>query len=563
VSESLSQGIYGRHEMTSAEPAHDDIDSSLFRWSICLCAAIIAANTLIGIFAPTLFGLDDEIQFLDTLWRTVLGQRVGIDFHNPLGFGPFQLGALLWYWLGPHYYVMRLAIALFSLTIALCGCIVAKRTLGHRPNLALLFCVTLAFQLSTPTIYESTRTALSMSGYYDRHVVSALAVLFLLTFGGALKSSKRDNAIVVALGVCLLNVMFLTKILGFLLGLMILLAGCLLPNRTGRRLFNLCAALVAFVVITTIEFKATGLEFMPVVQEYELAAKVRLTYSYYDIVRGIFSGPFVGSLALLVFFAISRRARGRRLDFWCGGLIIGTYAVCQFAINITNGWGVNIGLAPAAAASLVVCAGLTADPQQIADGESWWQRFAVSRLAEISVREAVPIVIFMLVLIPEVVASIVGITIGMLVSLEIEGPAVVVTAGKGVSFRSLPWPGLDSPVYVNSLNDAVAAITSLKLDHEAIANLDFANPFPVLFLAPPPKGTYNILDVFFNTLRDWREVIGSACVVTVPKQPSSPEVTVRFIDIMGPKFASDFSIVYRDALWSIYRRSRDCATAPD
>jgi hypothetical protein len=548
--------------MMSAEHPHDDMDSTFFRILLCLSAIIITANALIGIFAPTLFGLDDEIQFLDTLWRTVVGQRVGIDYHNPLGFGPFQLGALLWHWLGPHYYVMRLAITLFSLSIAFCGCIVTKRTLAHRPDLALLFCATLAFQLSTPTIYESTPTSLSMSGYYDRHIVSALAVLFLQTFGGALKSSKRENAIEVALAVCLLNIMFLTKISGFLLGLMILLAGCLLRNRAGHGLLNLCAALVAFVVVTAIEFKATGLEFIPVIQDYELAANARLTYSYYDIVRGIFSGPFVGSVALLVFFAISRWPREQRLDFRCVGLIIGTYAACQFAINITNGWGVNLGLAPAAAASLAVCVGVTADAQQMASAESWWRRFAPSRLAEISVREAVPIVIFMLVLVPQVVASIVGITIGTLVSLEIEGPPVVVTAGKGVSFRSLPWPGLDSPVYVKSLNDAVAVIASLKLDHEAIANLDFANPFPVLFLAPPPKGTYNILDVFFSTLRDWRQVIGDACAVTIPMQPNSPEVTARFIDIVQPKLASDFSIVYRDALWSIYRRTRDCATAP-
>jgi hypothetical protein len=547
--------------MSAKQPRHD-MDSSFFRFLLCLSAAIITTNALIGIFAPTLFGLDDEIQFLDTLWRTVVGQRVGIDYHNPLGFGPFQLGALLWHWLGPHYYVMRLAVALFSLTIVFCGCFVAKRTLAHRPDLALLFCVTLAFQVSTPTIYESGRTALSMSGYYDRHIVSALAVLFLQTFGCTLKSSARDNAIEVALSACLLNVMFLTKISGFLLGLMILLAGCLLPNRTGYRFLNLCAALVAFVVITAIEFKATGLEFIPVVQEYELAASARLTYSHYDIARGIFSGPFVGSVALLVFFAMSRRPHGRRLDFRCLGLIIGTYAACQFAINMTNGWGVNLGLAPAAAASLAVCVGVTTDAQRMASTESWWRRFAPSRLAEISVQEAVPIVIFMLVLVPEVVASIAGITIGTLVSLGIEGPSVVVTAGKGVNFKSLPWPGHDSPVYVNSLNDAVTAIASLKLDHEVIANLDFANPFPVLFLAPPPKGTYNILDVFFSTIRDWRQVIGDACVVTIPTQPNSPEVTARFIDIVQPKLASDFAIAYQDALWSIYRRTGDCAIAP-
>src|SRR6266511_4016470 len=100
---------------------------SLLLQLIPLSAIIIIANFLIGIIAPTSYDIEDEIGYLDTLWRVVLGQKVGIDYHNPMGFGPYQLGAMLWHWLGPHYNIMRLAITLFNLSIALCGCIVAKR----------------------------------------------------------------------------------------------------------------------------------------------------------------------------------------------------------------------------------------------------------------------------------------------------------------------------------------------------------------------------------------------------------------------------------------------------
>lgn len=157
-------------------------DGSLVRECVTLSATIIIANFFIGIASPTLADIDDEITFLDMLWRSVVGQRVGIDYHDPLGFGPFQLGALLWGLLGPHYYVMRLAITLFSLSISLCGCIVADRTLARRSDLALLFCATLAFQLSAPSAFKSSNTSLSMAGFYNRHIVSALAVLFLLAF---------------------------------------------------------------------------------------------------------------------------------------------------------------------------------------------------------------------------------------------------------------------------------------------------------------------------------------------------------------------------------------------
>ena len=493
----------------------------------------------------------------------VVGQRVGIDFHYALGIGPYQLGALLWHWFGPHYYVMRLAITLFNLSIAFCGCIVAERALARRPDLALLFCVTLAFQVSAPTVPNVDLTALGMAEFYNRHIMSALAVLFLQTFGGRPISSKRENAIEVALAACLLNIMFLTKISGFLLGVMILLAGCLLQGRTIHRLLSLCAALLAFAAITAIEFKATGLEFLPIIQDYELAAHARLAYSFYDLVRGVASWPLISSVALLLLFAVSQRLGELRLEFRCMGLIIGTYVACQFALNMTNSSNPSMWLAPAAMASLAVCTGAKPAAQQGGGSESWWRRFAPSRLAEISAREAIPLIIFVIVLVPQIISSIVGVTVGALVSFGIKAPYVV-TAGKGVSFRSLHLRS-GAKEYERSLNDAVAAISSLNLGDEAIANLDLPNPFPVLFLAPPPKGIQVLwhfgINVPRNALLEWQDVIGDACVVTIPVQPKVLATTVRLADIVRTKLATDFKLVYQDALWSIYRRAKDCATA--
>ena len=348
-----------------------------------LSATVIGANFLIGIFAPILNGLEDEISFLDTIWRATLGQHAGVDFHNPMGFGPFYLGALLWHWLGPHYYVMRLANTLFSLSIAFCGCVVAQRTLARRPDLALLFCVTLAFLLSAPTGYEGSRTDLGMAGIYNRHVVSALSILFLQTFGGA-SAPRRTSTTDIVLAAVLLNVLFLTKISGVVLGLMILFAGCLLRGRTTQQVVALCATVLVFATVTAIELKVTGLELTPIIQDYELAAHARLAYSFYDIIKAIFSGPLVGSLALLVFFAVSRWRLEPRLDFRCIGLIIGTYAACQFALNVTNVPGSSIWLAPVAAASLAICVGVVPGVPQLAGmwkaggGDSLplgWQRF--------------------------------------------------------------------------------------------------------------------------------------------------------------------------------------------
>ncbi len=543
-----------------------DEDPSLVRMCVLVSATIIIANFCIGIFSPILDDLEDEIYFLDTLWRVVLGQRVGIDYHNPLGFGPYELGALLWHWLGPHYYVMRLSIALFSFAIAFCGCIVAKRTLARRRGLALLFCVTLAFQLSAPTAYAFSPTNLTMAEFFNRQIASALAVLFLQTFSssGVLKP-RWESALDVALAAFLLNVLFLIKISGFLLGLMILLAGCLLRDRAAQGLLKLCAALIAFTAVTVIEFKVTGLKFLPIIRDYEFAAHARLAYSLNDIFRSIISWPFAISMALLVLFAVSRRPGEKRLDFRHIGLIIMSYAGCQLALNLTNSGSPSMWLAPAATASLVCCMGVKPAAHRAGGSENWWWKFGPSQLAEISAREAIPLLIFVLVLISEIIASIFGTAVGALVSLGIEVPQVV-TAGRGVSFRSLPRPGHDSPVYVKSLNNAVTAIASLNLGHEVIANLDFSNPFPVLFLAPPPKGIHSWLEWGYNVPRgavlQWQEVIGDACVVTIPVKPSVPDVTARLRDMLQSKLATDFEIVFEDEWWSIYRRTWGCESAP-
>jgi hypothetical protein len=176
-------------------------------------------------------------------------------------------------------------------------------------------------------------------------------------------------------------------------------------------------------------------------------------------------------------------------------------------------------------------------------------------------------------LIPEIMSSITGVKVGASISLGVENPYVV-TAGKGVSFaqRLTKYSWYDSPfgasdgVYESSLNDAVAAISSLNLEDEAIANLDYANPFPVLFLAPSPRGISVFFQFGVNLPRDavlkWQDVIGDACVVTIPVRPLFTYESVRLTDIVRTKSATDFNLVYQGALWSIYRRLRDCATAP-
>src|SRR5262249_49501964 len=362
------------------------IGKKLLRISLFVCGTIIIMNFGIGNYTPTTVALNDEIGFFDTLWRVVIGQRVGNDYHDPMGFGPYQVGALLWRWLGPHDYIMRLSIALFSISIAVCGCFVVRRTLLHsRVDLALLFCITLAFQVSAPTVYPDSGQ-FGIMAFYNRLSASTLAVLFLQTFGDRsltnVARDRREIASGIAINAFLLNVLFLTKISGFLLGIVILISGFAVQTRFVTKFLILCATIAAFGVMMAAEFKFTGLDFIAVIREYGVAARARSAYSIGDVVRSLVNSPFVTSIALLAVFGLLQRPspRATTSGLRARGIIIGCYAGCQFALNMTNAGPPTMWLAPAAIVSLAISMDMKATVWRTRQSENRWQSFDLYRL---------------------------------------------------------------------------------------------------------------------------------------------------------------------------------------
>src|SRR5471030_894910 len=118
--------------------------------TLALPAAIVVGNSAIGILTPTTIWIQDEVSIFDAVWRVVQGQHLGTDFHFVLGFGISELAAALWRLMGPHYYVLRAAVALYALLIVGCASIVATRQLRKSAGLAALFCSTIAFVASGP-----------------------------------------------------------------------------------------------------------------------------------------------------------------------------------------------------------------------------------------------------------------------------------------------------------------------------------------------------------------------------------------------------------------------------
>jgi len=249
---------------------------------------------------------------------------------------------------------------------------------------------------------------------------------------------------------------------------------------------------------------------------------------------------------------ISRESRTR-------GIIIGCYAGCQFALNMTNAGPPTMWLAPAAMVSLAICTDMDAAVCRTRQGNRW-QRFDPYLLGDVSLREAAPYLVFVLVLFRQILGSILGLGVAVSTAFGITAPYFI-TAGHGVSLWVYP-----GGAYEKSLNDAANAIASVKLDQQVIANLDYSNPFPVLFLAPPPKGNYPWFNWGYNipkgAVLNWYDVIGDACVVTIPAVPFNPGIRRRLVDVVQSKLVVDFEVVYQDGSWSIFKRSHDCGIEP-
>jgi hypothetical protein len=169
-----------------------------------------------------------------------------------------------------------------------------------------------------------------------------------------------------------------------------------------------------------------------------------------------------------------------------------------------------------------------------------------------------------MVCVPEVSASLRAVKIDYSI-LSGAKESITVTANKGITFNILQESSASDVVAY--LNRAIYAIEGLGASRETIGNLDFMNPFPVLFLASAPRGVQVWWD-FGRTTRNvpvgykpsWQEVIGDACIVTEPKHSRlDPAVySEPLIRAVEPHLAIAFTLVYQDELWKIWKHSGGC-----
>jgi hypothetical protein len=535
--------------------------------TLLLPTMIVIGNFIIGVLTPLTAGADDDMTLIDSTWRLVQGQHLGIDFHDPRGFGLFQVAALLWRLLGPHYYVMRAAADLFAFVIILCGSVVAARQLRYAAGLAALFCVAVALVASGPSLY-GMHEYFGLTVVYDRLLMSALLVLFAQSFANDLDIRAERNFIDYFIAAVLLNTLFLAKISGLAVGVAIVVAGSILRGPGWRNFVEIFLVLMFLAVMIWFDFAITGTSLSGVIQEYRMAAQGRVgTVSTQGVLwfgRRLTVLAVVGLMAL---YAVSRPIKeDSDSPLWRCLCIIAFYWICQVVLNMSNGSASDlISLAPGAAVAIVTW---TDTAHAVSFWNRLWTKVHLRRLDEISARQLIPLFILAMVAGPEAYASLRAVKLDYAISSGAT-KSIIVSANKGITLNIVK-DTYASPS-VPYLNDGIRAIVGLGAIHDRIANLDFDNPFPAMFLAPDPKGVWvwwdfsRATNVPIGYRPSWQEVIGDACIVTEPKQsPTGPMkyYSEPLIKAVGPHLATAFTLVYEDDIWRIWKR-RDGCGAPD
>jgi hypothetical protein len=517
-----------------------------------VCLAIIAVNCIVGMFVPITDCLSDDFWLLNDVWHVVLGQKLGVDYHDALGFGVSQVGAIVWRILPPggHAYTLRLTDAVFNAGVIACAVLVAVRVFRTRKYLAWVFCIPLALFLSSSSI-DGSLLAFGSSMFFDRLAEGVLAVLLLHVMAAKPVRAPCFDPIMAAV---LLNLLFLVKVSGFLIGLPVVVVGIFSSNTFKDGLRVLGAALALLAILLVLDFLLTGLSPGLVLREYVLPARARGEPDLSLLVHALVNRTLWGSAALLFVFSCFQRPQPgtflRRL------LLPAVYAFCQVGIHLSN--SLEPGLIMASA---LVALQLDTIPERkrpflprhwpLSAGET-------ARLRILPVFDLIPYAFAFLVVCIQLRAMAIGSFLGV---LAVTGhSADVVMAGDGEALWRLKL-GINQTQddFAVSIRDGAEIIKGLHADKNVIATLDFTNPFPLLFGTTPPQGTWNWLEVKSNVPIGYMpksgEVIGNACIVMLPLSPDMPITTELFTRATAPALAHDFVLAKQDKWWRVYRRT--------
>jgi hypothetical protein len=524
---------------------------------LALSITIIAVNSLISTTSPVTAFPYDEMIFYDNMWRIVQGQHQGTDFYNPSVFGLFHVGAAWWWLLGPHHYILPLTSATFSAAIMFCASIICARRLWFSVSYYLLICGVLAFETSAPGVYGWSFFSIGMSAFYSRLTAAALAVLFIQWFGDKRSTACRQTLSETLMSAFLLNILFVVKISALpIASVIIALRFIAKPQSELMSLKSLGILSIVLLLLIIGDFLLTGMNLTSNLHDYRYVAAIRASLASSDgIWRVLKSGLTFLSALLLIKYAHKPPA----VPHLKSATAAASYVLVQLALNVSNTQPATIYIAPAFAAVLL----------------SWRQgSVIVPQLPQQAIAAAqtksptlwIPTAVCLIVLVPQVLSSLWGSALAGVVKSGLRTP-VVISSGNTLSLPVLSGSG-DGDRAVNfavSVNRGIEALRALKQAPQAIATIDYVNPFPALLAMPSPKGVPVVWALGYiqqpDMLSQPNRLFGDACIVMFPLRPT--QVIEGNAELLAsaaePQLSMYFTIIREDEYWRVYERRDGCS----
>jgi hypothetical protein len=299
----------------------------------------------------------------------------------------------------------------------------------------------------------------------------------------------------------------------------------------------------------------TGIHVGAVIDDYREAAAVRSTLASWDgFSRVLNSGTTILSALLLIIYARKPPAISQAKSITA----IASYVVVQFALNVSNTQPATIYLAPACAVVLL----------------SWRkapvmnQHMPLQGIAGAGTKLPtpwMPIAVCLIVLVPQVLSSAVGATLVGAITFGLKTP-IVISSGNGLNLPVLGGFG-DGDRALNfamSVKRGIEALRGLQLAHQAIATIDYTNPFPSLLGMPSPKGVPIVWALGYMQQPSMRSqlnrLFGDECTVMLALRPTQVvEGNAELLESAAePILSADFAILREDEYWKIYQRQNGC-----